>query len=179
MQRGRDNQGPPGRPEPEDNSVEFYIDNVRSRDVIRWAHNHILDFNRTFFQSLFFNVRRINEHSHLQLYVTERRQQQMLWVHINRNPAIITQLFNAATAVVQSDPDVNGHEIEFVNADGVMVANAVTCWEAPRDAFLPILGAQSLGAELQVVYIIKIEIVNNPLPNNVIMTVIIDYPPIY
>ena len=140
--------------------------------MIRWAHNFIRRRQPpTFFQGLFFNARRVNDHSFVQVY-TERRQQNILWRNINRDTNIIAHLFNNANATVPQEGVVN--DIEFVNLQGQRVATALTIWDFPDNAF-----NQALGTEFMVDFIIKIEIENDQEPNSVIMTLVIDYTPVY
>ena len=151
----------------------FNIDNARSRDPIRWTHNQIRREHPTFFQGFFINATRIGATHHVQIY-TELRQWRILGYRLRVTHDLGNLLFeNAQAAVEQRDAD-GGREIEYLNMEGTRIAIVTVVWDFPADAF-----RTSLGAELLVEEIYKIEIFNEEGPNTIIMTLALDYPPIY
>ena len=127
----------------------------------------------TFFQGFFVNATRIGATHHVQIY-TELRQWRILGYRLRVTHDLGNLLFeNAQTAVDQRDAD-GGREIEYLNLEGTRVAVVTVVWDFPDNAF-----QTSLGTELMVEEIYKIEIFNEQGPNTIIMTLAIDYPPIY
>ena len=155
------------------NDLVFNVDNARSRDAIRWTHNQIRTEHPTFFQGFFMNATRVGDNRHVQIY-TERRQSRILGYRIRITPDITNVLFeNAQSAVDQRAAD-GGREIEYLNMEGTLVAIVTVVWDFPDDQF-----QASLGTELMIEEIYRIEIFNEEGPNTVIMTLALDYPPIY
>ena len=168
----RPGPGPGRRGPPDLEALQFHLDNVHARDPIRWTHNRIRNHFPTFYQGLFLGANRIGPVHNVQFY-TERRQHQMLGFRLNRNPFVINDIYRDANAVVQSG-EGDRQEIEFINATGQQTAHVLVEWDVPEHAF-----NQSLGADLRVEMIVKIDIINDGQPNTTIMTLAVDWPPIY
>ena len=166
-------QGPGRRGPPDLDGLQYHIDGIHARDPIRWVHNNIRNNFRTFYQGLFLGASRLGPAQHVQFY-SERRQHQMLGFRLNRNPFLINDIFRDASAVVDSGNADARHEIDFVNATGQRTGQVLVEWDVGDNAF-----EQSLGADLRVDRIYKIEIMNPVQPNTIIMTLIVDFPPIY
>ena len=155
------------------NDLVFNVDNARSRDAIRWTHNQIRQDHPSFFQGFFLNATRIGNNNHVQIY-TERRQLRILGYRIRVNPEITNRLYTDAQAAVNQRTADGGREIEYLNVQGTRIAIITVVWDFPEDAF-----QNSLGTELMVDDIYHIEIFNENGPNTIIMTLALDYPPIY
>lgn len=151
----------------------FVIDTARSRDAIRWAHNRIRTEYPTFRQGFFLNAVRVGDHHHVQLY-SEDRQLRILGYRLTRNPNLCNILYNEAQTVVNERAEGAGREIEIMDITGQVVSNIIAVNDFPANAF-----QQSLGTELMIDEVIKIEIHNDQAPNTIIMTLALDYWPIY
>ena len=158
---------------PQRGDLIFNVDNARSRDAIRWVHTRILTEYPTYFQGFFLNATRIGENHHVQIY-TEDRQLRILGYRLNRDPYICTLLYENAQAVVDNREDAASREIEFVNPAGTHISTIHHVFDFSNEAF-----RTSLGTELMVDEVFRTEIFNDQGPNTIIITLALDYPPIY
>ena len=127
----------------------------------------------TFHQGFFLNAARIGEHQHVQLY-SEDRQLRLLGYQLRLNPSLCNTLYTDAQTVVDNRPAKQDVEIEIFNLAGQQVSSIIVVNDFPNNAF-----QQSLGTDLMIDEIIKIEILNEQGPNTIIMTLALDYWPIY
>ena len=156
-----------------DHELIFNVDNARSRDAIRWTHSRIIERHPTFFQGFFLNATRVGDTNHVQMY-TEDRQLRILGYRLQRDPNICNLLYRDGMRVVTERPEDAGREIEIYNMAGTLVSTIQHVFDFPDDAF-----QTSLVTELMIEDIFCIEIINEQGPNTVIMTLAMDYPPIY
>ena len=156
-----------GRPRPPD--PIFHVDDAYARDAIIWVHRRMFYEYFQWPQSLFWEVQ---NNQFVQIY-TERRQQLILSYRLHRNPGLYRDIFNIANAVVTERIDRQDDQIEFVNRQGERASFVTVFWEYPEDSF-----HQALGAELVVQEIIHTEITRENDPNAVIITLMVNYPPI-
>ena len=157
-----------GRPRPPD--PMFNVDAPAARDAIIWVHRYLFNWYSRFHQSLFFEAR---PNHFVQLY-TERRQQQIISRRFHRDQTSYRQIYDLAHAVVSERLDRQDDQMEFLNQEGQRMGHVTIYWEFPSNAFEP-----GLGTELIVHEIVKIDLVRDNEPNVVIMTLALDYPPIY
>ena len=157
----------------QNHELVFNIDHARSRDAIRWVHTRITTEHPTFFQGFFLNAARVGENNHVQIY-TEGRQLRILGYRLRITPNICNILYRDALRVVTERAEDSSREIEFINMTGTRVATIQHVFDFPDDAF-----QSSLGTELMIEDVFCIEIINEQGPNSVIMTLTMDYPPIY
>ena len=162
---------PMGRPAVRDDP-EFHLPENEGRDAIIWTHDHLYEGFPRLRQSLFWTIAeaRLN---FVQIY-TEERQRQILGHRLLQDPWRCTSIFNIARRLVDERGDNAGHEIEFVDGHGHTVNHVISYWDVPRDAF-----QEDLGAELIVYAIVCITIIRPGQDNRTIMTLAVDYPPIY
>ena len=151
----------------------FNVDNARSRDAIRWVHNRIITEYPTYFQGFFLNATRIGNNHHVQIY-TEDRQLRILGYQLRLNPFLCNTLYENAQNVVTNRDEAASREIEFINTTGIHVSTITHVFDFPDIAF-----RTSLGTELMVDEVFQTEIFNDQGPNTIIMTLALDYPPIY
>ena len=150
---------------------EFHLQD-EGRDAVIWTHEHLFDGFPRLRQSLFWttNENRIN---FVQIY-TGDRQRQMLGYRLLQNPRLCRLIFETANRLVDNRGDDVGEEIDFVDGLGRPAAHVISYWDLPHGAF-----NEDLGAELIVQAIVRITIVRPGQENRVIMTLAVDYPPIY
>ena len=150
--------------------AELYVDDQNAQEAVRYVHQRMFDQYRPYPQSLFWQAQ---PNRFVQLY-TERRQQQHISHRLITNPNIYTDIYNNAEAVVNERQNRQDDQMEFLNMQGQRVAFITMYWDFQNDAF-----NQALGSEFRVLEIVQIEVIRENEPNMIIMTLVLDYPPIY
>ena len=162
---------PMGQPAVRDDP-EFHLED-EGRDAIIWTHDHLFEGFPRLRQSLFWTTNE-NQLNFVQIYTGER-QRQILGYRILQNPRLCSTIFETANRLVDERGADDGLEIDFVDGQtGRPVAHVVSYWDFPHGTF-----NEAMGAELVVQAIVRIIIVRDGQENRVVMTLAIDYPPIY